>query len=94
LKAVVGVVGVEGAHGAAVAGGHGLNHVQGFAAADLADDDAVRSQAEAAAEQFADAHGSLAETVRRSGFDQRQSFNAIGRKPPAEVESCEKVLEK
>src|SRR5690606_7558607 len=40
-EGVLGAVGVDGGEGAVVAGGHRLEHVEGLAAADLADDDAV-----------------------------------------------------
>ena len=51
---VTGGVGVNGRHRPVVAGVHRLQHIQGLAAADLADDDPVGAHAEAVANQLAD----------------------------------------
>ena len=57
-------VGVAGRQRALVAGVHGLQHVEGLAAADLADDDAVGSHAQRVADELPDPH--LARLLRRS----------------------------
>ena len=46
-------VGVDGGHGAIVAGVHGLQHVERFGAARFADDDAVGPHTEGVDEQIA-----------------------------------------
>jgi hypothetical protein len=52
-------VGVNGGHRAFVAGVHGLQHVEGFFAADLAHDDAVGAHTQAVDEQLPLADGAL-----------------------------------
>ena len=47
---------VDGGHAAIVAGVHRLQHVEGLAAADFADDDAVRTHAQGVADQIALRH--------------------------------------
>ncbi len=51
-----------------VAGGHGLEHVEGLAAADLADDDAVGAHAQRVAYEVADGDPALALHVGRPGL--------------------------
>ena len=53
-QGVAGRVGVHGRQRALVAGVHGLEHVEGLAAPDLADDDAVGPHAQRVADQVAD----------------------------------------
>ena len=65
---VLGAVGVDGGERAVVAGGHGLEHVEGLAAADLADDDAVGAHAQRVADQVADGDPALALDVGRPGL--------------------------
>src|SRR5206468_4108627 len=65
---VGGGVGVEGGHGAGVAGVHGLEHVDGFVAAAFADDDAVGSHAEGVADEVAGGVLALALGVGGFGF--------------------------
>lgn len=63
---VLGAVGVDGGERSVVAGGHGLEHVEGLAAADLADDDAVGgAHAEGVADEVADGDPALALDVGR-----------------------------
>jgi hypothetical protein len=54
-QGLAGRVGVDGAHGALMAGVHGIEHVEGFGAADLPDDDPGWSHAQGLADQLADA---------------------------------------
>ena len=65
---VLGAVGVHGGQRAVVAGRHRLEHVEGLAAADLADDDAVGAHAQRVADQVADGDLALALDVRRAGL--------------------------
>ena len=65
---VAGIVGVDGGDGAVVAGVHGLQHVQRFLAADLAQDDAVGPHAQRVDDQLALANGSLAFEVGRTAL--------------------------
>jgi hypothetical protein len=51
------------------AGVHGLQHVQGLAGADFADDDAVGTHAQGVAHQLADGDGALALDVGRTGLE-------------------------
>ena len=51
-QGVAGAVRVYGRHGALVAGVHGLKHVESFAATNLANDDPVRSHAQAISQQI------------------------------------------
>ena len=62
-------VGVHGRQRAVVAGVHGLQHVEGLAAADLADDDAVGPHAQRVAHQVADGDAAAALDVRRTGLE-------------------------
>ena len=62
-------VGVDGGQRAVVAGVHGLEHVEGLAAAALADDDAVRPHAQRVAHQVADRDCALALDVGRPGLE-------------------------
>ena len=61
-------VGVHGRQGAVVASIHGLEHIEGFAAAAFADDDAVGAHTEGIAHEIADGNGSAAFDIGRSGF--------------------------
>src|SRR5579871_5363760 len=61
-------IGVDGGHRAFVAGVHRLQHVEGFLAAALAEDDAVGPHAERVLDEFALANFALALDVRRPGF--------------------------
>ena len=47
---------------------HGLQHVERFLAADLADDDAVGPHTQAVDQQFALPHRAAAFEIRRAGF--------------------------
>jgi len=51
-QGVAGAVRVYGGHGALVTGVHGLKHVKSFAATNLANDDPVRSHAQAVPQQI------------------------------------------
>ncbi len=71
FEAVAGVGGgggVEGGEGAVVAGGHGLDHVEGLAAADFTDDDAVGAHAEGGDEEVADGDEAAAVGIGGAGF--------------------------
>ena len=59
-------IGVERSHGAVVAGVHGLEQVEGFRAAHLADDDPVRAHAQAVLDGVAHGHLALTFEVRRA----------------------------
>ena len=59
------IVGVDGRHRAFVAGVHGLQHVEGFLAAALAEDDALGPHAQRVLDQLALADFALAFDVRR-----------------------------
>ena len=61
-------VGVDGGHGSFVAGIHRLQHVEGFFAADLADDDAVGPHAQAVDQQLPLADGAVSFHVGRPGL--------------------------
>ena len=52
-----------------MAGIHGLQHVEGFVAADLADDDPVRTHAEAVDQQLPLPHASQSFHIGRPGFE-------------------------
>lgn len=52
-----------------MAGIHGLQHVEGLARADLADDDTVRAHAQGVAHKVADGDGATAFEVGRTGFE-------------------------
>src|SRR5271165_591432 len=62
-------VGVNGGHGAFVAGIHGLEHVEGFFTAHLADDDAIGAHTQAVDEKLTLADGALAFNVGGAGFE-------------------------
>src|SRR5690606_27957646 len=62
-------VGVAGGQRAVVTGVHRLQHVQGFAAATLADHDAVRAHPQTVAHQVANGHLTLALHVRRARLE-------------------------
>ena len=62
------VVGVDGGHRAFVAGVHGLQHVEGLLAADLAQDHPVGTHAQGVLDQLALADLALALDVRRPGL--------------------------
>ena len=64
-------VGVDGGQRAVVAGVHGLQHVERFLAADLADDDAVGTHTQGVDDQLALANRALAFDVGRPGFEPR-----------------------
>src|SRR5438874_5285355 len=64
-ECIVGSVGVDGAHRALVPGVHGLQHVQGLAAAALADDDPVGTHSQCVAHEIADLDDAFALDVRR-----------------------------
>ena len=66
-QGVLGAVGVDGGQRAVVAGGHRLEHVEGLAAAHLADDDAVGAHPQGVADQVADGDLALALDVRAAG---------------------------
>ncbi len=66
-----GRVGVDRGQRAVVTGVHGLQHVQRFLAADLADHDAVGTHTQAVDQQFALAHRAVAFEVGRTGFETR-----------------------
>ena len=66
-QGVLGGVRVDGGERAVVAGRHRLEHVEGLAAADLTDDDAVGAHAQGVADQVADGDLALALDVRRGG---------------------------
>jgi hypothetical protein len=65
---VAGGVGVDRGHGPVVAGVHGLEHVDDFLAARLADDDAVGTHPERVAQAVSLRDGALALDVRRAAF--------------------------
>ncbi len=67
-QGVLGAVGVDGGERAVVAGGHGLEHVEGLAAADLADDDPVGAHPQGVADEVADGDVALALDVGGAGF--------------------------
>ena len=69
-------VGVNGGHGAFVAGVHGLQHVEGFFAADLADDDAVGAHTQAVDEQLPLADGARCLRCWAAGFPGARCFPA------------------
>ena len=60
-----GAVGVDGRQAAVVAGVHGLQHVERFFAADLADDDAVGAHTQGVDDQLPLPHRALAFDVGR-----------------------------
>jgi hypothetical protein len=60
---------VDGGHGAVVAGVHGLEHVQRFTAAALADDDAVGPHAETVLHEVSLGDFALAFDVGGAGFE-------------------------
>ena len=62
-------VGVDGGERAFVAGVHGLQHVEGFFAAHLADHDAVGAHTQAVDDELAHADRALAFDVGRAGFE-------------------------
>ena len=66
---VPGGVGVDGRDRAVVAGVHGLEHVEGLGAADLADDDAVGSHAQRVADEVADRDLASALHVRGTALE-------------------------
>src|ERR1022692_1983896 len=68
-EGVAGCIGVHRAHGPLDAGVHGLQHVQGFGAAALADDDAVGAHAEGGAQQNALVDAAFLIEVGRAGFE-------------------------
>ena len=68
-QGVAGAVGVDGGQRAVVAGVHGLEHVEGLAAAALADDDAVGAHAQAVLDQVADRDLAPALDVGRAGLE-------------------------
>ena len=57
-----------------MAGVHGLQHVEGFFAADLADHDAVGAHTQTVDDQLAHAHGTFAFDVGSSGFEADDVF--------------------
>ena len=59
---------MHGGERSLVAGVHGLEHVQGLAAANLADDDPVRAHAQGVADQIADGHLAASLDVGRARF--------------------------
>ncbi len=65
---VAGAVGVHGRHRPLVAGVHGLEHVEGLAAADLADDDSVRPHAQCVSQEVPLRDLALALDVWRAGL--------------------------
>ena len=67
-QGVAGAVGVHRGHRAVVAGVHRLEHVEGLAAAALADDDAVGTHPEAVLDEVADRDLAGALDVRRTGL--------------------------
>src|SRR5688572_22830084 len=62
-------VGVRGSQGTVVASVHGLEHVEGFATAAFADDDAIGPHAQAVAHEIADGDHTLAFDIRRPRFE-------------------------
>src|ERR1035437_2425787 len=68
-EGVAGCIGVHRAHGPLDAGVHGLEHVQGFGAAALANDDAVGAHAEGGAQQNALVDAAFLIEVGRAGFE-------------------------
>ena len=64
-------VGVHRGQRSVVAGVHGLQHVQRFLAAHLADHDAVRPHTQAVDQQFPLPHRAVAFEVGRAGFQPR-----------------------
>ncbi len=66
---VLGAVGVHGGERAVVTRGHGLEHVEGLAAAHLADDDAVGAHAQGVAYEVADGDAAVALDVGRARFE-------------------------
>ncbi len=77
-------VGVDGRHRAFVAGVHGLQHVEGFLAAALAEDDAVGPHAQRVLDQLALADFALALDVGRARFHARRhaaAATAVRRRP-------------
>ena len=66
-----GRVGVDRGERSVVTGIHGLQHVERFFAADLADDDAVRPHTQAVDQQFALPHRAVAFEVGGPGFEAR-----------------------
>ena len=69
LERVARRVGVDGRQRAVVTGVHGLQHVERFGAAHLADDDAVGPHAQAVAHQVALRDPALALDVRRARLE-------------------------
>ncbi len=59
-------IGVNGGQGTIVAGVHGLQHVQGFAATNLADDDSFGPHTQAVPDEIARGDFTLAFDIRRS----------------------------
>jgi len=68
-QAVERTVGVDGGHAARVAGVERLQQVERLAAADFADDEAVRTQPQRRVDQVADRHFALAVLVRLARFE-------------------------
>ena len=67
-QTVTGAVGVDGGHAALVTGVHGLQQIQRLAAANFADDDAVRSETQRGMKQIADGDFALAVFISLPGF--------------------------
>jgi hypothetical protein len=66
---VAGAVGMDSGQRAVMAGVHGLEHVQGLAAAALTDDNSVRSHPQAVANQIAYRHLPCSLHIRRTTFE-------------------------
>ena len=74
VSASRGRVRVNGRQRSVVTGVHGLEHVQRFFTADLADDDAVGTHTQGVDDQLPLADGALAFDVGRPGFEPRHVF--------------------
>src|SRR5262245_2429083 len=68
-KGIAWTVGVDGRHGALVARGHRLQHVEGFLAPNLADDDAIGPHSERVLYEFALTDLATPLDARRPGFE-------------------------